>query len=128
MTQRYTLFLMRLIDAIDKTVLFIYLFFFFSHYQICMCVVKLEICPMRAVTTTRVTSRAATRQCEQIIKTNKVLFLSVSRIVVTFRKRLLKSSHTESERTSDTAMRLTEKMRTLYISMMYSRCTRTAAV
>ena len=52
----------------DKTV------FFLSHYQICMCVVKLETCPIRAIIAALVASRAATRQCEQIIKTYKILF------------------------------------------------------
>ena len=48
---------------------------FFPHYHTCMCVVKLETCPMRATIAAIVASRAATRQCEQIIKTYKVLFL-----------------------------------------------------
>ena len=39
-----------------------------------MCVVMLETCPMRAIMAAIVASRAATRQCEQIIKTYKVLF------------------------------------------------------
>ena len=41
---------------------------FFPHYQICMCQVKLETCPVRAIIAAIVASRAATRQCEQIIK------------------------------------------------------------
>ena len=31
---------------------------FFSHYQICICVVKLETCPMRAIIAATVASRA----------------------------------------------------------------------
>ena len=52
--------------ACDKTVSF-----FFSHYQNSMCVVKLETCSMRAIIAAIVALRAATRQCEQIIKTYK---------------------------------------------------------
>ena len=36
-----------------------------------MCVVKLETCSMRAIIAAIVGLRAATRQCEQIIKTYK---------------------------------------------------------
>ena len=39
-----------------------------------MCVVKLETGPMRAIIAAIVASRAGARQCEQIIKTYKVLF------------------------------------------------------
>ena len=33
---------------------------FFPHYQICMCVVKLQTCPTRAIIAAIVASRAAT--------------------------------------------------------------------
>ena len=39
-----------------------------------MCVVKLGVCPLRALIAAVVASHAATRQCEQIIKTYKILF------------------------------------------------------
>ena len=52
--------------ACDRTV-------FFSHYQICMCVFKLETRPMRAIIAAIVASRAATRQCKYIIEIYRVL-------------------------------------------------------
>ena len=51
-----------------------YIAFIFSHYQICMCVGKLKTCPMQAIIAAVDALRAATRQCEQIIQTYKVLF------------------------------------------------------
>ena len=49
---------------------------FLANYQIWMCVVKLETCLMRAIIAAIVASRAATRQCEYIIKV--LIFLLVA--------------------------------------------------
>ena len=74
-----------------------------------MCVGKLEACPMRAIITVIAASRVATWQCEQILKTYKVLFFSLVALSDASLS-VLRSFHTESERASDAAMRLTEKL------------------
>ena len=45
----------------------------FAHCQIYICVVKLETCPMRAITVAMNLARVVTRQCEYIIKIYSVL-------------------------------------------------------
>ena len=45
----------------------------FPHFQIYICVVKLETCPMRAITAAMDLARVVTRQCEYIIKIYSVL-------------------------------------------------------
>ena len=45
----------------------------FPHCQIYICVVKLEACPMRAITVAMDLARVGTRQCEYIIKIYSVL-------------------------------------------------------
>ena len=45
----------------------------FPHCQIYICVVKLETCPMRAITVAMDLTRVVTRQCEYIIEIYNVL-------------------------------------------------------
>ena len=45
----------------------------FPHCRIHICVVKLETCPMRAITVAMCLARVDTRQCEYIIKIYSVL-------------------------------------------------------
>ena len=47
---------------------------FFLHYQICMCVVKLETCPMRAIIAAIVALRAATRHVKKSLKHTMFFF------------------------------------------------------
>ena len=50
----------------------------FPHCQIYICVVKLETCPMRAITVAMDLARVVTRQCEYIIKIYSVLIFRQS--------------------------------------------------
>ena len=114
--------------ACDKTV-----FSTLSDLYVTVCSQVKKTCSMRAIIAAIVASRAATRQCEQIIKTYKVLFFSL----VALSRRLTHRSLCERtfkilshrERCVERCSNATNgKIRTLYISVMYSHCTSNAAV